>query len=70
VYSLNDLLGRPFSLHYLRTKDGAEVDFCIAENNVPKLMIEVKRLNEIWNDCIKKIGDLIKSPMNRFSNQA
>ena len=43
VYSLNDLLGRPFSLHYLRTKDGAEVDFCIAENNVPKLMIEVKR---------------------------
>jgi len=43
VYGKNDLLGQPFTLHYLRTKDGVEVDFCIAVKNKPELMIEAKR---------------------------
>ncbi len=42
VYALNDYLGKPCTLHYLRTKDKAEVDFCIAGSRGPELMIEVK----------------------------
>jgi len=38
-----DLWGKPASLHYMRTKDGAEVDFCLVRDNVPELLIEVKR---------------------------
>lgn len=38
-----DLEGKPASLHYIRTKDGAEVDFCLALDNTPELLIEVKR---------------------------
>jgi len=43
VYAQVDLLGQPFALHYMRTKDGAEVDFCLVKNNKPELMIEAKR---------------------------
>ena len=42
VYAVNDYLGKPCTLQYLRTKDKAEVDFCIANKNLPELMIEVK----------------------------
>ncbi len=37
-----DLLGRPCALNYIRTKDGAEVDFCLVTDNRPELLIEVK----------------------------
>lgn len=37
-----DLLGRPCALHYIRTKDGAEVDFCLVTNNRPELLVEAK----------------------------
>lgn len=43
VYAQMDLAGKPASLQYIRTKDGAEVDFCLVDNNLPKLLIEVKR---------------------------
>ena len=38
-----DLRGQPCALHYLRTKDGREVDFCLVRDNRPELLIEVKR---------------------------
>lgn len=40
---LVDLMGQPYSLHYLRTKDRREVDFCIVNDGVPELLIEAKR---------------------------
>ena len=43
VYFLIDCFGKQYSLNYLRTKDKAEVDFCLVEKNRPELMIEVKR---------------------------
>ena len=46
VFAMNDYLGKPCTLNYLRTKDKAEVDFCIANKNVPEVMIEVKRSDE------------------------
>jgi predicted AAA+ superfamily ATPase len=42
VYALVDYKGRPYALNYLRTKDGAEVDFCIVNGMIPELMIEAK----------------------------
>lgn len=41
-----DLLGREAALHYVRTRDGAEVDFCLTEDNRPQQLIEVKRADE------------------------
>lgn len=42
VYGLVDMRGRPYSLHYLRTKEKAEVDFCIVNDDRPEQMIEAK----------------------------
>ena len=43
VCAIVDLEGKPASLHYIRTKDGAEVDFCLMQDNTPELLIEAKR---------------------------
>ncbi len=43
VHARVDLEGKPASLHYIRTKDGAEVDFCLVLDNTPELLIEAKR---------------------------
>ncbi|TAL32232.1 MAG: ATP-binding protein [Spirochaetes bacterium] len=43
VYGMYDYRGAHTALHYLRTKDGEEIDFCIAEEDVPRRLIEVKR---------------------------
>jgi len=37
-----DCYGEKRSLHYLRNKDGKEIDFLIAHNAVPEMLIEVK----------------------------
>lgn len=37
-----DVMGRASSLHYLRTKDGAEVDFVLCEAGEPAYLIECK----------------------------
>lgn len=42
IYAQNDYLAKDLSLHYLRTKDGTEVDFAIANKSKLELMIEAK----------------------------
>lgn len=42
VWGSADTLAQPLDLHYIRTRDGREVDFCITDNGVARLMIEVK----------------------------
>ena len=46
VYSQVDTLGRPAALHYIRTKDKAEIDFCIAMDGRPELFLEAKRSSD------------------------
>lgn len=41
-----DCLGEQWNLFYLRDKDGREIDFLIARNEAPYLMVEVK-----WSDA-------------------
>ncbi|MFZ4652518.1 MAG: DUF4143 domain-containing protein, partial [Rubrivivax sp.] len=38
-----DVQGLDTELHYLRTKDGAEVDFCIVEDGAPTQLVECKQ---------------------------
>lgn len=40
--SLEDSKGIKASLHYLRTKEGKEVDFCYTDNGIPRFFCEVK----------------------------
>lgn len=42
VHFEQDVLGKPSSLHYLRTKEGAEVDFVLCEDGMPTRLIECK----------------------------
>lgn len=42
IYSKVDYEGKNTELHYLRTKDGLEVDFCLTSDNSPKMICEVK----------------------------
>lgn len=42
LHFLRDTQGDDVSLHYLRTKDGKELDFLICINQKPTLMLEVK----------------------------
>lgn len=43
---IEDLQGERTALHYLRTKDGKEIDFCVCINDKPKHLIEVKTSND------------------------
>lgn len=43
---LEDTTGDPATLHYLRTKDGREIDFLICINEKPTYLIEVKSSDE------------------------
>ena len=45
VHFLQDSAGRTAGLHYIRTKDGAEVDFALSEAGTLVQMIECK-----WGD--------------------
>ena len=42
LHFLEDIEGYKGSLHYLKTKDGKEIDFCVCVEDKPVLMIEVK----------------------------
>lgn len=42
VHFLQDSLGKPVDLHYIRTKDGAEVDFALSENSELTHLLECK----------------------------
>ena len=41
-FSRVDYRGEPYALHYMRTKEGKEVDFALVNNDRAELMIEVK----------------------------
>lgn len=46
VHRAADAEGRSLALHYLRTKDGREVDFAVFERGRPPLLVEVKHADD------------------------
>ncbi len=62
VHNWNDLGMGEYSLHFLRNKQGEEVDFLICDRNRPKLLIEVK-VNETKPDTsLRKFQTLLQIP--------
>ncbi len=45
IHRLNDLYGESYNLHYIRTKEGFEIDFLVTGEKSPELLLEVK-----WGD--------------------
>ncbi len=57
VYAKIDYLAENYALHYLRTKDGQEVDFALVKDGVIEQLIEVKNSS---HDISKHLYDLSK----------
>ena len=50
-----------FSLHYLRTKDGREVDFVVAKNNRPWMLVECKTSDTTLSPALKAFANSLKA---------
>jgi len=61
LHFLEDVFGKQTALHYLRTKDGHEIDFAVVINNTLCLCLEVKtsddKLSKSFSYFKKYIGD-------------
>ena len=49
-------------MHYLRTKDGREVDFALVRNNDIEMMLEVKHTNKTISPSLQLFHDKYKFP--------
>ncbi|MFN3235153.1 MAG: ATP-binding protein [Gammaproteobacteria bacterium] len=59
LHYLEDTKGITTSLHYLRTKDGKEIDFCICQNGDPTHLIEVKYSDDKPASGFKHFGRIL-----------
>ena len=57
TYLCYDLWGEEVALHYLRTKDGEEVDFLRTRDNTPFEIIEVKQSDHQISKSLRKFKD-------------
>lgn len=62
VYAKNDMLGQEYSLHYLRTKEGYEVDFALVYQDKIDQMIEVKLSDDALSSSLKMFYKKYKHP--------
>lgn len=53
IHFLEDTEGYKGSLHYLKTKDGQEIDFCLCIDDEPLLVIEVKTSDQTVSPAFK-----------------
>ena len=63
VHFEQDVLGKASSLHYLRTKDGAEVDFVLCEEGTPTHLIECKHADNQLSFALSKFAGLFPQAM-------
>ncbi len=62
IYGMNDYKGIRTELKYIRTKEGKEIDFCIAENNNAKLLIETKYSDKSLNKSLMYFSEKYNIP--------
>lgn len=60
VHFEQDVFGEPTSLHYLRTKDGAEIDFVLCRDGTPTHLIECKFADQHPTSSLVKFSGLFK----------
>jgi len=53
-----DTRGQPVDLHYVRTKDGAEVDFCISESDTLTHLVECKLTDTKAHRALARFAEL------------
>ena len=58
IHFEQDVLGKPVGLHYLRTKDGAEVDFVLCQDGAPTHLIECKHTDNHPTPSLMKFAGL------------
>jgi len=57
IHFEQDTLGKESGLHYLRTKDGAEIDFVLSENDTPTHLIECKHTDNSPTSTLVKFAE-------------
>lgn len=62
VSAKTDALGKTFALHYLRTKDGVEVDFAVTREEVIEQMIEVKLSDKVPSRSLRDFHEKYAHP--------
>ncbi|MBI2415879.1 MAG: ATP-binding protein [Candidatus Kerfeldbacteria bacterium] len=60
VYERKDYAGQRVALHYLRTKEGKEVDFCIAKDSIIEYLLEAKYANKNVDPALKYFSEKYK----------
>jgi len=64
VQYCNDALGERLDLHYVRNKDGKEVDFLITRGKVPERLIEAKLSDENINSNLAFFARMLRTSRN------
>lgn len=54
IHRCQDVEGENLDLHYIRNKDGQEIDFLLTDENVPKQLVEVKWADDSLSPHFKK----------------
>jgi uncharacterized protein len=62
ITAKTDYLGKRHQLYYLRTKEGREVDFCLAQEESPELLIEAKLTDDAVAKNLRYFADALGVP--------
>lgn len=62
AYAVNDYQAKPVRLHYLRTKDGHEVDFALATQDAVTHMVEVKLSDAVLSKSLHYFHEKYQYP--------
>ena len=69
VNSWNDLGYGSFSLHYIKNKEHQEVDFLIANNNEPIILLETKLTDTNPTSTLRKFQNIFNIPAIQLTNE-
>ena len=63
IHRCQDVEGEAFNLHYIRNKEGHEIDFLITGDKQPRQLIEVKWKDESLSPNFRRF--LVDEPLRR-----
>jgi predicted AAA+ superfamily ATPase len=69
VNTWNDLGLGSFGLHFVRTKEGLEVDFLVTNNRKPLLLVEAKAKDAVVPKALRKIQSQLRVPAVQVLDQ-
>ncbi|OGY87088.1 MAG: hypothetical protein A2233_04005 [Candidatus Kerfeldbacteria bacterium RIFOXYA2_FULL_38_24] len=69
VYERIDYRGQRAGLHYLRTKEGKEVDFCVTQDNIIEYLLETKYKNKMIDSSLLYFSKKYKLPAIQLAKE-